>query len=107
MVRLMGLHDSIMSNIGHADPVAVDVPEWGCKIYLRQLSVGEWLDLVGDNEDIRPWRILSAAMQDESGNPVLTADEITALPSKQTPVLLRLFQEVQRINGADDTPGED
>ncbi len=95
----MSLHDSIMASIVTPAPVSLEVPEWDC-------TVAEWLELVGTDEGDRPWRILAAAMRDENGDPVLSSAEITAMPSKQTPVLLRLFQEVQRINGGDDAPGE-
>ena len=102
----MSLHDSIMASIVTPAPVSLEVPEWNCTVYLREFSVAEWLDLVATDEGDRPWRILAAAMRDENGDPVLSSAEIVAMPSKQTPVLLRLFQEVQRINGGDDAPGE-
>lgn len=98
----MGARDSILAAIGKSEPELVDVPEWGATVFIKQFNVAEWLELVSVDEENRAWRILAASLQDENGEPVLSVDEIVAMPADQTPVILRLFWHVQRINGGED-----
>ena len=98
----MSLHDSILSAVGESSSEAVEVPEWGCTVYVKSFSVGEWLDITSGDDEDKAWQILSAALTDDSGVSILTADEITAMPSSQSPVLMRLVRDVQRVNGGND-----
>ena len=98
----MSIRDSILAAIGDTAPVAVEVPEWNSTIYLRQLNVSEWMALANLETEDKAWQMLSAAMQDEYGNVIFTADEITDMPSNQSSVLIRLFNKMQEVNGGND-----
>ena len=96
--------------LGHVDlrVQAVEVPEWGGTVYLRELG-GDDRDRVEirsmqikDNlESLRGYRafVLSMTLCDAAGAPLFTPDDIAALGQKNAGVLDRLTEQVLDMSG--------
>lgn len=102
------LKDKILSAAcATTPPQAVEVPEWGVTIYLRQLTLGSWLDLIREREtfgDRIVFEVLARTAVDEEGNQLFTTAEIEALPAAQLHVVQRLFGEAQKLQIGDRDP---
>ncbi|MBN9520840.1 hypothetical protein J0H58_20355 [bacterium] len=80
----------------------VEVPEWNCTVYLRQLSVDERNTLISqlneDNAGRFPVYVLLSCLCDERGNPVFTNKDYAVLAGKNARVVDRLGREASRLN---------
>lgn len=85
----------------------VDVPEWGGAVTVRELSLGERLELAklagGESPaQVAAWLVATAAI-DPSGEPLFPADErgdaVAALLAKQAGPVNRLSAAVMRLSG--------
>jgi hypothetical protein len=86
----------------------VDVPEWGCKVYLRSWSGQDRARLLKLHHDSqkRPdvlgefnaWVLVLSAV-DQDGKPVFTDQDLTGLQKKSGAVLDRLAKDALELNG--------
>lgn len=86
---------------------AVEVQEWGVTIYLRELSVGEWLDLVRERDSLGDrivFELVARCAVDEQGGSIWTADEVAQMPAGQLAIIQRLFAEAQRLQIGERDP---
>ena len=83
---------------------AVEVPEWGCTVYLRPLNGNGRVNLLralaSNKNDAVYGDALVYAICDADGNAVFTKDDIAALNDKNGQVLERLADELVKASGA-------
>ena len=93
----------------NADASIVDVPEWGQKVYLRKLSVGEQIKLTEDSPSpaVASLRILLLSIVDEGGRRLLDDTDWDLLLEQPFPVLLPLLAEAAKQNGLTTTELEE
>jgi hypothetical protein len=91
----------------------LEVPEWGCTLHLKELSVGERMklfDLMADdnNKDklLYVYAIL-ATVADADGNRIFTTDDYDLIAGKNSDVVLRLGKECANFNKLVGQPIED
>lgn len=101
--------------------VAVDVPEWGEKVYIRQLSVGDQLAINRTEQDptLLGVKVLLSSIVDENGERKLGDEDLGLLLDQPFSVLAPLLVEAAKRNGQTQeeleaaiasfskTPGED
>jgi len=81
-----------------------EVPEWNVTIFLRQLNVGERLELFRVlNDDANKDKLLYVVAIlftacDPDGNRLFTLDDYDLLTSKSGEVVLRIGREAARLN---------
>ena len=111
----MSLRDTIL-HANDRKPVAVEVPEWDCTVYLRVMSAKEQTGLVAKyrsqdqdaSADGMLAELVATSLVDENGNRLFTTDaDLEILASKSTLVIQRLSGEVLRINGMADDAVDD
>jgi hypothetical protein len=83
--------------------VAYDVPEWGQKVFVRQLTAREVMAL-RDGSETRSGtemavRMLLVAIVDENGERLLEDDDFDLLLDQPVSVLMPLAMEAARQNG--------
>jgi len=101
-------------------PMAVEVPEWECTVYLRVMSSREQAEISAryakqdQNADATAMlcELIAACLVDENGNRQFqTEADVDALLDKSVVVLKRLSDEVLTMNGMDpdavDEAGKD
>lgn len=91
--------------------IPVEVPEWGCTVYVRTETVGDALESLQAAQDSgRDPAIVNCErwILDEEGNRVFADGEGTALLSKSIAALRRITDAHHRLNGglaaAPDSP---
>lgn len=101
----MGLAEQIKS-VDQGNALKVNVPEWGCDVWIRTLPLGElqsWelacLRSKGDGVDDYRTRYLSKCLVDADGKPLFTSEELKGLSGV---VGARLFKIAQKHNELDD-----
>lgn len=89
----------------------VDVPEWGIKVYIRQLTVGERDSLesevynnkaTGNALDNMRSRFLARVMCDEKGKPLCKPNEFEQIANLSARPMERIFEAAQahcRLDG--------
>jgi hypothetical protein len=79
----------------------VDVPEWGEKIRIRQLSVKEQIKLTEDDPrpEVATIRVLLVSMVDEDGKRRLGDEDMDLLLDQPFPVIMPLLAEAAKLNG--------
>lgn len=89
----MNLRDTILASKGELHPV--EVPEWGCTVFVREISVEERSRLFAKLEEkdhearLSVWVCLFT-LADAEGNRLFTEDDYDALASKPAKVIDRL-----------------
>jgi len=87
---------------------AVDVPEWGGRIWVRALTAGEretWeTRYLGTDEAASPASRIRASLAvfaccDEAGKPLFTEADVPALAGKSAAAVLRIWRIAARLNG--------
>lgn len=83
------------------DLILVDVPEWGEKVYIRKLSVGDQLELSRGTEDaaLLGVKVLLHSICDENGDRQLTDDDLPLLLEQDFTTLMPLLTESAKHNG--------
>jgi hypothetical protein len=85
--------------------VAVEVPEWSCKVWLRTMSgaerdqVDKELVKAADGDTAWLQRMLLRVMSDEEGARVFADADLPAVMAKSGKVLRRLIDQAAKING--------
>ena len=85
--------------------VAVDVPEWQCKVWLRVMSGAERdqidRELVQAPDGDTSWlqRMLLRVLADEAGSRVFEEADLPAVMAKSGKVLRRPIDQAARLNG--------
>ena len=96
-----------------AEPVAVEVPEWGGTVYVRPMSAGSrdrWEGDLLDRAEKRKQSItaavenlravfLSKCLCDQDGGLLFGSDDIEALAAKSYRAVDRAYDKAQTING--------
>ena len=98
----MSLKDQIVKAVD-LPTKAVEVPEWGCTVYLRTLKLSERNSLAaieGKDVNAKMVRILAKVLCDENGNAIFSesAEDLALLGAKAAPVLDRLISEALHWN---------
>jgi len=82
----------------------VSVPEWGGSVCIRTLTAAqreEWEKQAGDAKG--KWQIratlVAAAVCDEAGKPLFTANDVAALAAKSAPPIIRIFEAANKQSG--------
>ena len=93
---------------------AVEVPEWGCTVYLAAMSGKQknaWeAEVVALGErrlDNYQARLLARVLEDESGAPIFSGEQLDELGGKSAAVLARLFKIANELNGFAEEQIED
>jgi hypothetical protein len=81
--------------------VAVDVPEWGRKVFLRRMSVRDQFARQDKERDPKMVAILVTidAICDESGARLLSDDDLELMLDQPIGVIMPLMTEAARLNG--------
>ena len=110
----MNLKDQIV-NSTDCNRQSVEVPEWGCTVYVRNLTAQD-LDswqcetyvTKGTNVDVNRQnircRLLVRALVDEAGDRIFSNEEADLLGAKNTRVIDRLYKVAEKLNAV--TPGD-
>jgi hypothetical protein len=78
----------------------VDIPEWGCAVILRELSIAEAQQLLTDPAMRDPARQLALSIVDENGQRLFTSDDdIANLARMSSTVAARLIEQATELNG--------
>lgn len=88
----------------------LDIPEWGGHVRIVGLSLAAWLALI-DKYREEPgnrlmYEMLAQCVFDEDNEPMFEdAAVVSALPASHMPVVMRLIEAVQALNG--DAEGQE
>jgi hypothetical protein len=102
----MSLRDKILQ-AQDCPSEAVFVPEWDCTVYVKRMS-GKERDALDAETSKKPkdeapevwsYRLLTAAIVDENGQRVFTAEDVEALQSKCARATSELFLKACKVNG--------
>lgn len=101
---MSSLRDMILKAVDCPQPEAVEVPEWGCTVYVAVMTAkdrDQWeTEMAGnrDNVNIRA-SLLVRCLQDDQGKLIFSRQDADALGSKNAIVVDKLFDVAARING--------
>jgi hypothetical protein len=90
-------------------PTPVECPEWGGAVFVRPMSLDEWLafrPLLKTDRDVTA-PIVAMCACDESGGRLFDQDEAEALAAKHGVIMQRIALKALEINGLTTRPGED
>ena len=94
--------------------IAVDVPEWDCRIWLRAITMNEQKKFESwSKEGKEPFdilmRLLIMTVVDKDGRQIFTDDDISELSDMpgSAPVCLRLAEKAMQVNGLSEGDLED
>ena len=93
---------TIILQASDLDTMEVAVPEWGCTVYLRELTAAGFNELAKQskaNDDEIDYRLLIEALVDADGNQIFSMDDLPALKEKSANVLARLLKLAAKQNG--------
>lgn len=105
--------------VADLETVTVEVPEWGGSIIVRAMSGtqrDQYETSLMEKQDDGSYKVNTENMRaklvcftavDEAGNPLFTADQLTALAGKSAAVLERVFDAAQKINGLNKNAVDD
>lgn len=85
----------------NTDLTAVDVPEWGEKVYIRKLTVGDQLALESETDStaLLGIKVLLHAIVDENGERRLSDEDLPLLLEQPVTTLIPLLMESAKQNG--------
>lgn len=100
----MNLRDRILAarDLGERE---VNVPEWGCKLRVRGLTVAEserFEALQGESWAQQMAFVAIAGTVDEAGAPVFGPDDVEALTGKSIAALRRVSEAVLALSHSDE-----
>lgn len=95
------LREAMRQAVGAAELVAVDVPEWGEKVYIRALSVGDQLAISQSESDqtMIGVKVLLRSIVDENGERRLADEDLPLLLEQSFMTLMPLLTESAKQNG--------
>jgi hypothetical protein len=100
----MSVADEILNSTDTARE-AVDVPKWGRKVVVREMSGterDEWEQVAfgaGTTKDHFRAKLLVHTLHDEEGNRIFTAAQVEALAGKSGTIINELYDVAARLNG--------
>jgi hypothetical protein len=97
----MALNKLDILNCNDVSSVAVEVPEWGGTVHVRQLTAGErdaWETFVSKNPGIVRASLAAFVVADENGNLLFSEQDIPALAKKNGKALDRIFEVAAEHN---------
>lgn len=119
----MSLRDKILNTDGDFQSETIDVPEWGVKLVMRELSVADRGKVTFDSfeqvevaggwvlkpkfDAIAAAHIVVLSAYDEDGSLVFVDDDADTLAKRAFSVVHRLAQITRRLSGLLDEDGED
>lgn len=96
----MSLREQILASQGDRKPVPLDVPEWGCTVWLKQMTVA---DQVALSEDVKPVdmpvQVLLHCLVDEEGERIFSDSDAEVLEQEAFPIVMAVFGEAAKLNG--------
>jgi hypothetical protein len=96
----LSLREQILASQADRKPVALDVPEWGVTVWLKQLTVADQIALSeGSKPEAVPVQVLIACLVDDEGKAIFTEADTEALSNEAAGVVVRVFGEAARLNG--------
>jgi hypothetical protein len=91
-------------------PVSYNIPEWGGKSFIRQLSAAQGLELgelIGEKQTKGTnVKVVVFCLCDSTGKRTFRDDQATALQQKSMKVLNRIANECLRVNGIGENSAE-
>lgn len=82
------------------DLLAVDVPEWETKVYIRRLTVRDQKAIADESDPTESaMKVLMASLCDEQGNRLLEPEDYDLLLDQPFPVIMPLLGEAAKANG--------
>lgn len=110
----MALRDTILA-AQDLPRESVDVPEWGCRVWLRPLMLGErdrylhyYQRATAQEQPVHLSAMLvSLAVVDEQGANVFTEGDLGLIGQKCAPVVDRLAARIQELSGLRSTAKAD
>jgi hypothetical protein len=94
------LREAMRAAATRRDLVAIDVPEWGRKVFLRKMSVRDSLDRDdGADPKMAAIRLLLDSVCDENGDPELSEGDLELILDQPVGVLMPILTEAARLNG--------
>lgn len=93
------LRDVMRETSTSNDLVAVDVPEWDRKVYIRKLSVREGFKQTNPDPKMAGLLTLIGALVDENGEQLLSEDDLELVLDQPLAIIVPLLTEVGRQNG--------
>ena len=91
----------------------VEVPEWGGAVRVRTMTGADRMKFQhlvsakGKKESGVIEALLIAAVVDDNGEPLFSADDLAALQSKSTKAIQRVFEAAAELNGLTDKSIDD
>lgn len=119
----MSIRDKILANDSDFKSEIVDVPEWGVKLTMRELSVadrgrltladfeqvevsGGWV-LKPKYDALASARVVVLSAYDEDGSLVFTNEDAETLAKRAFSVVHRLAEVTRRLSGLTNEDGDD
>lgn len=94
------LGERILASQRDRKPVALEVPEWGVTVWIKQMTVADQVTLSEDTSPAdMPVRVLLYTLVDSEGARIFTEADKDALSQEAFPIVLRVFTEVAKLNG--------
>lgn len=94
------LRDAMRAAATKRDLVAMDVPEWGQKVYIRKMSVRDSLGYDnGEDPKMQGLRLVIDSLCDEDGMQLLGSDDMELLIDQPIHVIMPLLLESAKMNG--------
>lgn len=81
----------------------VDVPEWGDGVWIRQLTAGEFADMVDYASEHSGERMMfllvAACLVDEESNRIADFDQVERIAGRSREAIQRIFREANDLTG--------
>lgn len=105
----MSLRESILAK-DDRKKVKINVPEWGCEVYLYSMTARDFTSLLAMTErsgGVTPedWysRIVYLSVCDENGTRIFNESDIPELQDKNAKVIQRIARRAEQLNKMDSS----
>lgn len=96
----MSLREQILASQADRKPMPLDVSEWGCTVWLKQMTVA---DQVALSEDVKPSdmpiKVLLHCLVDDEGKRIFADEDAEQLAQEAFPIIMSVFAEAAKLNG--------
>lgn len=81
----------------------VEVPEWNDSVYIRQLSAGDFAEMIDsakkDDAERVMFLLVAYCLVDSNGERIIDADQVGELASKSKEAITRIYDEANKLTG--------